>query len=95
MYRSTDKGDSWTLANIGLTSTAVAALVINGSNYHGLHQNRVIWVRESGCFDSLITVIQGRNKTEASQHLYVNNVVINSIGHTFADAVGWGVSINK
>ena len=34
MYRSTDNGDSWTLANIGLTSTDVAALAVKGSDYH-------------------------------------------------------------
>jgi hypothetical protein len=34
MYRSTDNGDSWTPANISLTSTDVAALAVNGSNYH-------------------------------------------------------------
>ena len=30
----TDNGDSWALANIGLTSTDVAALAVKGSNYH-------------------------------------------------------------
>ena len=34
MYRSTGNGESWTLANIGLTSTDVTALAVNGSNYH-------------------------------------------------------------
>ena len=34
MHHSTDNGDSWTLADIGLTSTNVAPLAVNGSNDH-------------------------------------------------------------
>jgi hypothetical protein len=32
VHHSTDNGDSWTLADIGLTSTNVAPLAVNGSN---------------------------------------------------------------
>ena len=69
VYRSTDNGDSWSLANIGLTSTDVAALAVNGSNYHVFAGTHSIMGKGGGMFDPLITVIHGRNKMEASQHL--------------------------
>jgi hypothetical protein len=52
VYRSTDNGDSWSLANIGLTSTDVAALAVNGSNYHVFAGTHSIMGKGGGMFRS-------------------------------------------
>ena len=69
MYRSTDNGDSWTLATIGLTSTDIAALAVKGSNYHVFAGTHSIMGKGGGMLSiGLITVIHGRNKMKASEN---------------------------
>ena len=51
VYRSTDNGDSWTLANTGLTSTDIAGLGIN-NNGHIFAATRSIMGEGGGMFRS-------------------------------------------
>jgi photosystem II stability/assembly factor-like uncharacterized protein len=86
VYRSTDNGDSWTLADIGLTSTNVAALAVNGSNYHVFAGTHSIMGKGGGMFRSTDNGDTWTEQNGGFTALDVNSVVINPIGHIFAGA---------
>jgi photosystem II stability/assembly factor-like uncharacterized protein len=88
IYRSTDNGDSWTLANTGLTSTDVATLAVNDSNGHIFAGTHSVMGQGGGMFRS---TDNGDTWTEQNSHftaLDVNSVAINFLGHIFAGADG-------
>jgi len=85
---STDNGDSWTLANIGLTSTDVAALAFNDGNYHVFAGTHSIMGKGGGMFRSTDNGDTWTEQNGGLTALDVNSVVINPIGHIFAGAVG-------
>ncbi len=64
VHHSTDNGDSWTLADTGLTSTNVAPLAVNSSNYHVFAGTRSSSKKIGGIFRSTDNEENG-----ASQHL--------------------------
>jgi len=88
VYRSTDNGDSWTLTNIGLTSTDVAALAVNGSNYHVFAGTHSIMGKGGGMFRSTDSGDTWTEQNGGFTARDVNSVVINPIGHIFAGAAG-------
>jgi hypothetical protein len=96
VYRSTDNGDSWELANNGLTSTDVAGLGINGNNGHIFAATYSFMGKGGGLFRS---TDNGDSWTEQDNGITatdVNTVAINSLGHVFAGAVGGAFrSINE
>jgi hypothetical protein len=95
VYRSTDNGDSWTLANIGLTSTDVAALAVNGRNYHVFAGTHSIMGKGGGMFRSADNGDTWTEQNRGFTALDVKSVVINPIGHIFADAAGGVFPINE
>jgi len=88
MYRSTDNGDTWTLANTGLTSTDVAALAINSSDGHIFAGTHSILGIGGGMFRSTDNGDSWTEQNVGFTALDVNSVTVNSIGHVFAGAAG-------
>ena len=85
-FRSTDNGDSWTLASKGLTSTDVAAPAVNGSDYHLFAGTHSIMGKGGGMFRSSDNGDTWTEQNGGFSALEVNSVVINPIGHIFAGA---------
>jgi len=88
VYRSTDNGGSWTLANIGLTSTDVEALAVKGSNYHVFAGTHSIMGKGGGMFRSTDNGDTSTEQNGGFTAFDVNSVVISPIGHIFAGAAG-------
>jgi len=83
VFRSTNKGDSWTAVNTGLTSTSVSALAINSSGNIFAGTNGGVF-RSTNNGDSWTAVNTGLTNTN------VLDLAINSNGHIFA---GTGVGV--
>jgi photosystem II stability/assembly factor-like uncharacterized protein len=86
VYRSTDNGDSWTLANSGLTSTDVAALAINPITGHVFAGTQSQMGQGGGMFRSTDNGDAWTEQNVGFSALDVNAVVVNPIGHIFAGA---------
>ena len=87
VYRSTDNGDSWTLANTGLTSTDIAGLGIN-NNGHIFAATRSIMGEGGGMFRSTDNGDSWTEQNNGFTAFDANAVTFNSVGHVFAAAAG-------
>jgi photosystem II stability/assembly factor-like uncharacterized protein len=88
VYRSTDNGDNWTLANTGLTSTDVVALAINSANGHIFAGTYSQMGEGGGMFRSTDNGDTWTEQNNGFTAYDVNAVVINSAGYIFAGAAG-------
>src|SRR5262249_38293613 len=87
VYRSTDNGDSWTLANTGLTSTDVAGLGIN-DNSHIFAATRSIMGEGGGMFRSTDNGDSWTEQNNGFTAVDANAVAFNSRDDVFAAAAG-------
>jgi photosystem II stability/assembly factor-like uncharacterized protein len=87
VYRSTDNGDSWALANTGLTSTDIAGLGIN-NNGHIFAATRSIMGQGGGIFRSTDNGDSWTEQNNGFTAFDANGVAFNSAGHVFAAAAG-------
>ena len=87
MYRSTDNGDSWTLANTGLTSTDIAGLGVN-HNGHIFAATRSIMGEGGGMFRSTDDGDSWTEQNNGFTAFDANAVTFNSRGDVFAAAAG-------
>ena len=87
VYRSTDNGDSWTLANTGLTSTDIAGLGIN-SNGHIFAATRSIMGEGGGMFRSTDDGDSWTEQNSGFMAVDANAVTFNSVGNVFGAAAG-------
>ena len=85
VYRSTDNGDSWTLANTGLTSTGIAGLGIN-NNGHIFAATRSIMGDGGGMFRSTDNCDSWTEQNNGFTAFDANAVTFNSAGYVFAAA---------
>jgi photosystem II stability/assembly factor-like uncharacterized protein len=76
------------LANIGLTLTDVAALAVNGSNYHVFAGTHSLMGKGGGMFRSTDNGDTWTEQNGGFTALDVNSVVISPIGHIFVGAAG-------
>jgi photosystem II stability/assembly factor-like uncharacterized protein len=87
VYRSTDNGDSWTLANTGLTSTDIAGLGIN-NNGHIFAATRSIMGEGGGMFRSTDNCDSWTEQNNGFTAFDANAVTFNSAGYVFTAAAG-------
>ena len=83
VYRSTDNGDSWTLANTGLTSTDIAGLGVN-HNGHIFAATRSIMGEGGGMFRSTDDGDSWTEQNNGFTAFDANAVTFNSRGDVFA-----------
>jgi photosystem II stability/assembly factor-like uncharacterized protein len=88
VYRSTDNGDNWTLANTGLTSTDVVALAIHSANGHIFAGTYSQMGEGGGMFRSTDNGDTWTEQNSGFTAYDVNAVAINSAGYIFAGAAG-------
>ena len=88
VYRSTDNGDSWTLANTALTSTDVVALAINSINGRASLPEFFLRCEGGGIFRSTDNGDTWTERNRAFTAYDVDAVAINSASYIFAGANG-------